>query len=214
MSRLIRRKKEIGAALAVALQLTTLALIGLMLPVAGGPQQPAKAPADSQMSAAPQAAPVQARPVSDLSARRASAVRASKLYEPRASQIFNLATSRAEAAESGRQGAQHSMQEGETPNEATLTTDREDYAPYSYVYISGTGFEPGETVNMIVVQLDPNPTSYEPWDVVADENGNIDTSCKFHRRANRCHDASDRHRPNLPPHCVGHIYGQRCPSVV
>ena len=128
------------------------------------------------MSAAPQAAPVQARPVSDLSARRASAVRATKLYEPRASQIFNLATSRAEAAESGRQGAQHSMQEGETPNEATLTTDHEDYAPYSYVYISGTGFEPGETVNMIVVQLDPNPTSYEPWDVVADENGNIDTT--------------------------------------
>ena len=93
--------------MAVALQLTTLGLIGLMLPVAGGPQQPAKAPADSQMSAAPQAAPVQARPVSDLSARRASAVRATKLYEPRASQIFNLATSRAESAESSRQAAQH-----------------------------------------------------------------------------------------------------------
>ena len=60
MSRLIRRKKEIGAALVVALQLTTLTLIGLMLPFAGGPQQPAKAPADSQMSAAPQAAPAQA----------------------------------------------------------------------------------------------------------------------------------------------------------
>src|SRR5438094_4253579 len=29
---------------------------------------------------------------------------------------------------------------------------------------------------MIVVQLSPNPTSYEPWDVVADENGNINTS--------------------------------------
>ena len=68
------------------------------------------------------------------------------------------------------------MQEGETPNEATLTTDREDYPPYSYVYINGTGFEPGETVNMIVVELSPNPASFEPWDVVADENGNIDTS--------------------------------------
>ena len=47
------------------------------------------------------------------------------------------------------------MQEGEMPNEATLTTDQEDYPPYSYVYITGTGFQPGETVNMIVVELDP-----------------------------------------------------------
>ena len=68
------------------------------------------------------------------------------------------------------------MQEGETPNEATLTTDLDDYPPFSYVYISGTGFEPGETVNMIVVQLDPNQAAYEPWDVVADEDGNLETS--------------------------------------
>jgi hypothetical protein len=102
------------------------------------------------------------------------------LYEPRATQIFNLATSRAESAEAARQAAQQSaeqsLQQGEQPNEATLTTDRQDYAPYSYVYISGTGFDPGETVNMIVVQLSPNPTSYEPWNVVADENGNINTT--------------------------------------
>jgi hypothetical protein len=102
MSKLIRRKKEIGAALAVALQLTTLGLIGVIAHFAGGPQQAAKAPADSHMSAAPKAAPAPAAPVTDLSARRASAVRATKLYEPRASQISNLATSRAESAESGR----------------------------------------------------------------------------------------------------------------
>src|SRR5207248_8266801 len=100
-------------------------------------------------------------------------IRATKLYEPRATEVFNLATSRAESAQ---QSAQRSVQESEAPNEATLTTNLDDYPPYSYVYFSGTGFEPGETVNMIVVQLDPNPTAYEPWDVVADENGNIEAS--------------------------------------
>src|SRR6266536_4916199 len=169
MSKIIRRtagmKKEVGTALIVALQITTLTLISLMAPFASGPQQAAKAPADSQMTAASQAQPVSAPP--------AGAIRATKLYEPRATQIFDLATTRAESA---RQSAQQSVQAVEAPNEATLTTDREDYPPYSYVYMSGTGFEPGETVNMIVVQLAPNPTSYEPWDVVADENGNINTS--------------------------------------
>src|SRR5438445_2739088 len=51
MSKLIRRKKEIGAALILALQLTTLTVIGLMAPFASGPQQSANAPADAQMSA-------------------------------------------------------------------------------------------------------------------------------------------------------------------
>ena len=40
----------------------------------------------------------------------------------------------------------------------------------------GTGFQPGETVNMIVVELTPNQQSFEPWDVVADENGDFETS--------------------------------------
>ena len=54
-------------------------------------------------------------------------------------------------------------QESELPNEApTLTTDLEDYPPFPYVYFTGTGFEPGETVNMIVVELSPNPASFEP----------------------------------------------------
>src|SRR5262249_29101220 len=51
-----------------------------------------------------------------------------------------------------------------------------DYEPYTYVYMTGTGFSPGETVNMVVVQLSPNPASYAPWDVVADTNGNFQTS--------------------------------------
>jgi len=152
----------------VALQLTTLTLIGVIAHFTGGPQQSAKAPAASQMSAAPQAQPISVPP--------AGAIRATKLYEPRATEVFNLATSRAESAESARQSAQRSVQEGEAPNEATLTTDLQDYPPFSYVYFSGTGFQPGETVNMIVVETDPIQESFEPWDVVADENGEFDTS--------------------------------------
>jgi hypothetical protein len=183
MSKLVRRKKEIGAALAVALQLTALGLIGLILPVASGPQQTAKTPADSQISAAPQAVPAQAQPLTaaDKANLRSSAHFAKKLYEPLASQVFNLATSRAEAAQAVRQeaqqSAQQSVQEGESPNEgATLTTDREDYPPFSYVYFHGTGFQPGETVDMVVVETDPVQQSFEPWAVVADENGEFDTS--------------------------------------
>src|SRR5206468_4522945 len=32
------------------------------------------------------------------------------------------------------------------------------------------------TVNMIVVELDPIQQSFQPWDVVTDENGNFQTS--------------------------------------
>src|SRR5262249_231217 len=64
----------------------------------------------------------------------------------------------------------------ETLSPATLTTDRQDYAPYSYVNITGTGFGPGETVNMIVAEVSPNPGVFEPWDVVADENGSFQTT--------------------------------------
>src|SRR5437870_5411781 len=175
MSKLIRRKKEIGAALVLALQLTTLTVIGLMAPFASGPQQSANAPADAQMRAAQtQTQPAQA-PTATVTrdALRASAVFATKLYEPLASEIFNLAASRAESA---RQSAQQSVQGGEAPNGATLTTDQQDYPPFSYVYFTGSGFQPGETVNMIVVELDPIQKSFQPWDVVADENGNFQTS--------------------------------------
>src|SRR5437773_11432043 len=50
MSKLIRRTvKKRGAALLVALQLTALTFLSLISFI-GGPQQPVKAPADSQMS--------------------------------------------------------------------------------------------------------------------------------------------------------------------
>jgi MBG domain (YGX type) len=176
MSKLIRRKKEIGAALAVALQLTTLTLIGVIAHFTGGPQQSVNAPAASQITAdQTQTQNVQAPTGTDRSALRASAVYANKVYGPRASQIFDLATSRAESAQRSTQQAQQAQQ-SELPNEATLTSDQEDYPPYSYVYFHGTGFQAGETVDMIVVELDPTQQSFEPWQVVADENGEIYSS--------------------------------------
>src|SRR6058998_980802 len=187
MSKLIRRtvRKGGGAALLIALQILTLTLVGLLMPWGNGPQ-PVKAPADTQVSAplvqttqTDQAQTETAQPTTaaDLTAAQREALRASahpakKLYEPLASQVFNLATTRAAAAENAR-----NTQGPESPNDQpTLTTDQEDYPPYSYVYFTGSGFQPGETVNMIVVETDPIQQSFQPWDVVADENGNFTTS--------------------------------------
>src|SRR5262245_5191073 len=177
MSKLIRHAQKRGSALFVRRQLTVVILLS-SLSVIGGPQpRNGGTPAETQVSA-PVAggadAGTQAAP--DLTGATKAALRksahfAKKLYEPRASQVFDLATSRAQ------QAAQRSAQQSESPNEEpTLTTDREDYPPYSYVYFHGSGFEPGETVDMIVVETDPVQQSFEPWQVVADENGEFDTS--------------------------------------
>src|SRR5438874_4744769 len=149
MRKIIRRtagmKKEIGAALLVALQLITLTLIGLMAPFATGPQHSANTAGASQMSATD--AQTDQTPTATVKGdRRALAIPATKLSGLLATEVFNLATTRAASAS-----------QSELPNEATLTTDQEDYQPYTYVYFTGTGFTPGETVNMIVVQLSPNP---------------------------------------------------------
>src|SRR6185369_9215048 len=58
---------------------------------------------------------------------------------------------------------------------AMVTTDRLDYPPFSYVIITGSGFEPGETVSNQVVQLAPTPAAYDPWEVLADANGGFTT---------------------------------------
>src|SRR5947209_11431894 len=178
MARIIRRvvgNKKRGAALIAALQIISLILIGFLTFI-GGPQHANKAPADTQVSGPAETQTAQDQTQTDQAQtetaqapaaadRRASAIPATKLSGPRATGVFYLATSRAAAAA-----------QSEAPNSATLTTDQEDYQPYTYVYITGAGFTPGETVNMIVVQLSPNPASYQPWDVVADANGNVETS--------------------------------------
>src|SRR6266568_3421070 len=183
MSKLIRHAQKRGTVLFVALQLTALTFLSL-LSFIGGPQQAPKAPAETQVSAPAQAETdpsqtqtAQPTTAADLTAAQREALRASahpakKLYEPLNTQVFTLQRSRVES-----QAAQRSAQGPEAlDNEPTLTTDRQDYPPYSYVYFTGSGFQPGETVNMIVVETDPIQQSFEPWDVVADENGNFQTS--------------------------------------
>src|SRR5439155_25152157 len=118
MARIIRRvvaNKKRGAALIAALQIITLILIGFFSFI-GGPQQSPKAPAETQVTGPAQdqtqatqdqtdqteqaqtqtAQASTARSRSDL---RHSAHFAKKLYEPLASQVFNLATTRAAVAE-------------------------------------------------------------------------------------------------------------------
>src|SRR5438876_8546907 len=190
MSKLIRHTQKRGTALFVALQLTALTVLSLVSFVGSPQSRDGGTPADSQVSApvaggadagissdqdqTQTAQPLTAKDLTaaDKAALRKSAHPAKKLYEPLASQVFNLQRSRVES-----QAAQRSSQGPEAPNtEPTLTTDREDYAPYSYVYFHGAGFEPGETVQMIVAETDPVQQSFEPWEVVADENGNFTTS--------------------------------------
>src|SRR6266513_6339132 len=101
MSKLIRRtKKNFGAALLVALQLTALTVLSLISFVGGPQQQSPKAPAELGVSAAPsqaqtdqaQTETTQALTAADKAYLRQSAVYANKVYGTRATQIFSLAT--------------------------------------------------------------------------------------------------------------------------
>src|SRR5437773_1845680 len=123
MARIIRRvvaNKKRGAALIAALQIITLILIGFFSFI-GGPQQSPKAPAETQVTGPAQDQTQTAQPLmaADKSALRDSAVFANKLYDPLATQVFNLATARAAAA-----AAAHDAQGSEAPNDqSALTTD-------------------------------------------------------------------------------------------
>src|SRR5690242_7270383 len=61
---------------------------------------------------------------------------------------------------------------------ATIKTDQLDYPPGSTVIITGTGWQPGETVTLQVLhegETGDNTTSgaHAPFTVVADANGNV-----------------------------------------
>jgi hypothetical protein len=60
----------------------------------------------------------------------------------------------------------------ETTSPATVTTDKTDYQPGDTVTITGTGWAPGEKINML---LHADPTTHEDINLssVADENGNF-----------------------------------------
>jgi len=62
--------------------------------------------------------------------------------------------------------------------QATVTTDQLDYPPGSTVFITGSGYTPGETVVLHVAHTPPEASdstdpAHEPWNVIADANGNI-----------------------------------------
>src|SRR5690242_12536070 len=152
MPKLIRRavKKGRGAALIAALQLITLMLIGFLSFFGGSRQSVHKAPAETQVTGpaagsqtvaadavAADGADVGAQAqlitaknltAADKAALRKTAHFGKKLYEPLNTQVFNALTARA--------AQEHNP---DLPNDATLTTDREDYPPYSYVYFTGSG---------------------------------------------------------------------------
>jgi|GEM_PF-3925560 len=63
--------------------------------------------------------------------------------------------------------------------QATLSTDQPDYYPGSTVIITGSGFQPFESVQCQVQHTDGlnnDDPSHEPWQTIADEYGNINTT--------------------------------------
>src|SRR5947208_855471 len=59
----------------------------------------------------------------------------------------------------------------------TLTSDHLDYAPGDVATLTGTGFQPGETVTVQVVNADGSPNSNDaPFNVTADANGSFVTA--------------------------------------
>jgi len=68
---------------------------------------------------------------------------------------------------------QLNLSQGDGP---TVATDKVDYAPGETVAIDGWGWTPGETVRLQVVRgdgSDPDHPAHQPWDVLADTDGNI-----------------------------------------
>ena len=61
--------------------------------------------------------------------------------------------------------------------QATVYTDKDDYAPGEWVHITGSGWHPNEWVELTIIQIGPFNPGYEhgSWDTQADTNGNIDT---------------------------------------
>jgi hypothetical protein len=63
--------------------------------------------------------------------------------------------------------------------QATVTTDQSDYPPGATVNITGTGFWPGETIQLQVLRIDiPENSGPEhlPWMVTNDASGNFQTT--------------------------------------
>ncbi|HEU5166639.1 MAG TPA: hypothetical protein VFU29_13910, partial [Chitinophagaceae bacterium] len=75
---------------------------------------------------------------------------------------------------------ENSFREPSENFEATVTTDRLDYPPGDTAVITGSGFQPGETVVLLVEHNDEDPLGidpqyHQPWTVTADNAGNFTT---------------------------------------
>ena len=69
---------------------------------------------------------------------------------------------------------------GSIVNAQTVSTDKADYAPGETVYINGTGFWPGEEVELFIEHIEPNLPdpwhTHDVWAVSADKSGNFYSS--------------------------------------
>ncbi|HZG01641.1 MAG TPA: hypothetical protein VEY71_11595, partial [Chitinophagales bacterium] len=68
---------------------------------------------------------------------------------------------------------------GLTLSAQTLTSDRDDYWPGATATLSGSGFQPGESVVLVVEELTGgiyNGFDSNPWTVTADASGNFTTT--------------------------------------
>src|SRR5207249_6562075 len=69
----------------------------------------------------------------------------------------------------------NTLQSGELYGFATIKTDKADYPPGTTVNITGSGWQPGETVTLTLVES-PLIDTHGPYTTVADGNGNISNS--------------------------------------
>ena len=72
----------------------------------------------------------------------------------------------------GGSDGKNSLASSELYSFATITTDQADYPPGTTVNISGSGWQPGETVTLALVES-PLYDTHGPYSAVADSNGNI-----------------------------------------
>jgi len=75
----------------------------------------------------------------------------------------------------GQNASTGTLASGELYGFATVKTDQSDYAPGTTVNITGSGWQPGETVTLTLVES-PNIDTHPPMTAVADQNGNISNS--------------------------------------
>lgn len=75
----------------------------------------------------------------------------------------------------GKNSSAGTLASGELYGFATVKTDQSDYAPGTTVNITGSGWQPGETVTLTLVES-PNIDIHPPMTAVADQHGNISNS--------------------------------------